>query len=98
MKSVLVIAALSIHGALEGLALGRVVISTTIGMEGIHANDRKEILVADTPEEFYNQLNFVINNSDNCKLISHSGRTFIEQNFDRSINAKRFYQFLQSLI
>ncbi len=37
---------------LEGMALGRVVISTSVGMEGIEAEHGREALLANTPEQW----------------------------------------------
>ena len=38
---------------LEGMAVGKVVLSTGVGMEGIDARHRKECLLADTADEFH---------------------------------------------
>lgn len=37
---------------LEGMAVGKVVLSTHLGMEGIEAQHKRECLLADTPDEF----------------------------------------------
>lgn len=37
---------------LEGMALGRVVLTTEIGLEGIHATHTEEVMVANKPAEF----------------------------------------------
>ncbi len=43
---------------LEGMALGKVVLTTSVGLEGIEARHKKEVLVADTSKEFLDALNF----------------------------------------
>ena len=37
---------------IEGMAMGKTVISTTIGAEGIIYEDKKNILIADSPDSF----------------------------------------------
>ncbi|MBX2892169.1 MAG: glycosyltransferase [Saprospiraceae bacterium] len=41
---------------LEGMAVGKVVLSTRVGMEGIEARHRQECLLADTPDDFLKAL------------------------------------------
>ncbi len=42
----------------EAMSLGRIVISTSLGLEGITARDRQEVLVANTVEDFIRQFRF----------------------------------------
>jgi glycosyltransferase involved in cell wall biosynthesis len=55
-KAIMVVPLLSAGGIrvkiIEGLALGRAVISTTLGAEGLDCEDRKNIMLADRPEEW----------------------------------------------
>ena len=43
---------------LEGMALGKVIITTRIGLEGIPAIDRKHVLIADTKEEMIEAIQY----------------------------------------
>jgi len=45
---------------LEGMALGKVILSTTLGLEGINAEHQKEVLVADTPEQIIENISFAL--------------------------------------
>jgi len=81
---------------LEGMALSRVIVSTSIGMEGIDAKDKIEILKADTPEEFASSLNWILKNKEKQKRIGTNARKFISTNFDRETNAKNFINFLNA--
>jgi glycosyltransferase involved in cell wall biosynthesis len=67
---------------LEGMALGRVIISTSIGMEGIDAQHRKEILVANTPEEYLREMTFCMENPEILLEIGKNARLFIQNHFD----------------
>lgn len=67
---------------LEGMALGKVVISTSLGIEGILAEKNKQALVADSPEEWATAINFCLSKGKNLREIGQSARQFAEQNFD----------------
>lgn len=67
---------------LEGMALGRVVISTTIGMEGIDAEHRKEILVADSVEDFLKEMQFCMEQPEEMLQIGKNAQKFIQNQFD----------------
>ncbi len=67
---------------LEGMALGSVVVTTSLGMEGINAMDGEQILVADTAEAFGQQLDFCFENQTQLEKIGHHARQLIQDHFD----------------
>lgn len=79
---------------LEALALGRVVITTAIGMEGIEARDGKEILVANTPAEFIEKIYFCKNNFSAVRKISENALRFFEENYKLEKLAEFFLENL----
>ena len=66
-KAIMVVPLLSGGGMrvkiVEGMALGKAIISTTIGAEGINFTDGENILIADTPEQFVLQIGKCINDN-----------------------------------
>lgn len=71
---------------LEGMALGKVVLSTRLGMEGIEAADRQECLLAQQPEEWLEAIRWCY--AKNIAEIGARARVFCEQNFDNKVLAK----------
>ncbi len=67
---------------LEGMVLGRVVLTTKIGLEGIGADDRKEVLVADKVDEFLNAIEYCYEKKENLYRIGHNALEFVSQNYD----------------
>lgn len=67
---------------LEGMALGRVVITTTIGLEGIAGMDRKDVLVADTVEEWMGCFDFCVKEKPALEQIGKAARTLISERYD----------------
>ena len=63
---------------MEGLALGKPVITTTIGAEGIAVTDKENILIADTPEAMIQMIDFCVNNVEKCAEIGRNARKLIE--------------------
>ena len=78
---------------LEGMALGKVVITTSLGLEGIDAAHGKEVLIADTPEEFQQQIEFCCNTSRATLFeIGKNARNFVIYKYDNLEVAKNLLQ------
>ena len=67
---------------LEGMALGRVVISTRLGLEGIEAGVGSDVLVADTADEFIQVMENLMQSKDNFHDISESAINYVSTYFD----------------
>ena len=73
---------------LEGMALGKVVLTTTMGLEGILAQNGQEVLVADSAKAFVQAIEFCLNHPRQMLEIGHKARTFALQHFDSKSMAK----------
>jgi len=78
---------------IEGMAMGKVIISTSIGAEGIGVTHGKNILIADTPEEFKKRIDEIHSDPSKLETISRNARSFIELNFDNSVLTTRLLNF-----
>lgn len=74
---------------LEGMALGRVVITTTLGKEGIYAQDGKDLLIADNPEAFISQISQILDSSIDKNMIGENAKNFVIENYDHDKNAEK---------
>lgn len=83
---------------LEGMALGKVVISTSIGAEGIDAKHKESILLADTPEEFLACVKWLMNNPERMNEVGKAARVFISEHFDEGRNAEKLIRFYNMLL
>ena len=70
---------------MEGLALGKPIITTTIGAEGIEITDKENIFIADTPEEMAQIINFCANHVKKCEEIGKNARNLIENKYAQEI-------------
>ncbi len=80
---------------IQGMAHGKTIISTTIGAEGIPAEHEKNILIADTPEEFMKMVKKCVENPDWCRQIGINARKFAEENYSNEAIGKKLTEFLK---
>lgn len=78
---------------IEGMALGKVIISTSIGAEGIDCESGKNILIANTPEEFLNAITLLKNQPEAAAEIGNSARNLVVQQFDIQTLTKKMVSF-----
>ena len=79
---------------IEGMAMGKTIISTTVGAEGIKYKHNKNILIADTPQEFIDAIIHCVNNPDVAKAIGIEARNLSEKTYENKIigdNMLKFY-------
>ncbi|MBT8194794.1 MAG: glycosyltransferase [Bacteroidia bacterium] len=83
---------------IEGMALGKVVISTSIGAEGINYTDKKNILIANTPDEFVNAINELQKNKNMYHMIAENARQLVSDDYDNIALGHKLNHFYQSLV
>jgi len=84
---------------LEAMALNKVVISTTLGSEGIESQNDTNIILADSPTEFYNHITFLLNNQNLILEIGKNARELVQQNYEvNKLGLKLFTFFKNELI
>ncbi|MEM9990281.1 MAG: glycosyltransferase family 4 protein [Bacteroidota bacterium] len=83
---------------LEGMALGKVVITTSVGMEGIDAQNDKEVLVADSATAFVDSISTCVNHQQRLEKIGRQARHLIVSEFDNVTIAARLVAQYQQLM
>jgi len=85
-KAIMVVPLLSGSGMrvkiVEGMALGKTVVTTSIGAEGIKVTDGHNILIADQPEDFVRAIEMLIGNRQESERIGMNAKQFIRENYD----------------
>ncbi len=80
---------------LEGMALGRPVVTTSTGIEGIPARIQEDVVVEDNPYEFSNHVVRLLKDQKESNRMRLDARKLIERNFDTlelSIRLTKFYK------
>lgn len=85
-KSIMVVPLFSGSGMrikiIEGMALGKPIVSTPIGTEGISTQSGKNILIADNEKEFVADVERLITDDELFQNISRSAIEYIQEKFD----------------
>lgn len=81
---------------LEGMAMGRPVITTPAGIEGINAEHGREVLVSGDPEWWTEHLSSLLSGDEEAIGLAAAARKFVIQNFDTFEIANRLGQFYKS--
>jgi glycosyltransferase involved in cell wall biosynthesis len=82
----------------EGMMMGKVVITTTLGKEGIEGADREHFLVADDKEKFIQAVEFCVDNPDKALAISKSAQENASRQFDGGQAARKILDIYQMLL
>jgi len=100
-NSIMVVPLLSAGGMrikiIEAMALGKVVISTSIGAEGIEYKDRDNILIANKKSDFIKQLFWLFEDDYRMIKIGERARRLVEDKYNNDIINEQLVQFYKSL-
>ncbi len=83
---------------LEGMALGRPVVTTQVGIEGIPADNNKHAFVSDDPQQFANQIATLINSDKDASSMVAESRELIIRKFDTFELSNRLSQFFKAQV
>ena len=78
---------------IEGMALGKPIVTTDIGTEGIPTENGKNILIANDADRFTDAITELINDRDLSNRIGKSAIGFIQEKFDNLVQAEALIEF-----
>lgn len=77
---------------LEGMALGKVVLTTSLGLEGISAQNKEHVLIADTKSEYIKCIEYCYTHKRDLKEIGQRAQVFISDRYDNLQLAKHLIE------
>ncbi|MFT6385141.1 MAG: glycosyltransferase involved in cell wall biosynthesis, partial [Bacteroidia bacterium] len=83
---------------LEAMAAGKLVISTTVGAQGIDYIASKHLLIADTPSQYANVYSQLQKGEIDWKTILKNGRNLVEEHYSTAALAKKQLDQYSSLL
>lgn len=99
-KAVMVVPLLSGSGMrvkiIEGMALGKSIVSTSIGAEGLGVTNGKEILIADDPGTFVSAVSKLLTDRSLFDAVGKESILFVKKNFDNLSIAEKLCLFYQN--
>jgi len=79
---------------IEAMALGKVIITTSIGLEGIEAKDTYDVCLADSPEDFVNVIEFLLTHPNQMMQIGINAHYNIMNNYESVTIGKKLLDSL----
>jgi len=83
---------------IEGMMLGKTIISTTIGVEGIVYQSDNNILIANSPDEFFNAISRCVQDQAFCESLGKNAKQNAQNNYDNNLLTKKLIDFFNELI
>ena len=81
----------------EGMAMGKAIVTTAIGAEGIAGKDGQEFMIANTNNEFAEAVIRLLQNPAKQQEIGQNARIYSEKVFDNTAIGKQMIGFYESL-
>lgn len=81
----------------QGMALGKTIISTTIGAEGIRYSDGKDLLIADTPEQFLDKITACMKDGNYSRDIGKEARKTAVTHYSNEAIGRMVMDFFKSV-
>lgn len=82
--------------ALEAMAVGQAIVSTSLGFEGIPIQSGQEMILADEPESFASAVVTLLNDRESsgklCRSLGQRARTFVSEHYEWEQIVPRFEQ------
>lgn len=83
---------------LEGMALGKIVLTTNLGKEGIDATHRKNIMIADTAKQFVQAIDYCVKNPQKLSDMGTAAKEYVLEHFDNKEIAQSLYNIYEDLL
>lgn len=83
---------------IEAMSAGKAVITTHVGAEGIKYTDGTNILIADTPEQFVEQIQRCVSQPEFCRQVGQNAYALICEEYGNERLAQKVIDFYQKLI
>lgn len=81
----------------EALAMGRAVVSTTLGCEGLEVEHGTHVLLADDPETFARRVIELLDQPEQRAVLGRQGRCLVEERYDWPVIGGQLVQGLREL-
>jgi glycosyltransferase involved in cell wall biosynthesis len=83
---------------IESLGLGKAIVSTTKGAEGIQLTSGKHLIIKDSPEDFAEACLQLLNQPEKRKTLENEGRNLVRKQYDNQKIAAKLISFYQTIL
>jgi glycosyltransferase involved in cell wall biosynthesis len=74
--------------------MGKAIVTTSIGLEGILAADRREVLIANEPAEFADRILELLDQPELVKSLGTAARRLVEERYELHFLGKKWKEFI----
>jgi glycosyltransferase involved in cell wall biosynthesis len=82
----------------EAMAMGKAVVSTTVGAEGLPVTHGENIMLADAPEDLARTAVRLLRDPDLRARLGRAARTLVERDYSWAAAAERFHSVMCSVV
>jgi glycosyltransferase involved in cell wall biosynthesis len=82
---------------LNAMSLGKPVVTTSIGAEGILAEPDHDVMIADDPRNFADKIIYLLRNPDKAKDMGRKARKLIEEVYDWEVIRRKMEKLYQDI-
>ena len=83
---------------IEAMSVGKTVITTTVGAQGIDYTDGENLLIANTPQEFAQQIKRCLDDDDFCHRVGAAAERLIAEQYNEGKLADKLLKFYNERI
>lgn len=83
---------------IEAMSVGKAVVTTTVGAQGIDYTDGENLLIADTPEEFAHQIKRLIEDKEYCRQVGEAAARLVATEYDQRKLTERLMEFYRRVM
>jgi glycosyltransferase involved in cell wall biosynthesis len=83
---------------LEAFAMGKAVVSSSLGAEGIAYSDGENIMIADNPVEFAEKICYLLKNKEKAETLGSNARQLVEREYDADVVWKKWRRIYDRLL
>src|SRR5262249_53700019 len=82
----------------EALAMGKAVVSTSVGAEGLALESGRHFIAADAPHDFADAVVGLLRDPIRRKSLGHAGRALVETNYSWAMIARHFERCCEQVV
>jgi glycosyltransferase involved in cell wall biosynthesis len=82
---------------LESMALGRPIVSTTLGCEGLNVTDGDNIMISDSPREFAERVIQLLTDKGLRERIARNARRLVETHYDWAVISRKLMKVYHNI-
>lgn len=80
---------------IEGMAVGKAIVASSIALEGNPAKHKEAVLIADSPQDFADSVCYLVENEEFAQKMAKNAQKHARQYFDNRMLAQKLLDFYQ---